>query len=299
MRAHEGHSLPGENRGGIGDDTEKDRPTKAHSPSGDGRGKDLSGHGKKSTDRGALTNWRRQREGIVRTRKEIDQPRRTHILETEEGGNCQDTKRNRPTEAHSHSGDGRGRDLSGHGKKSIDRGALTPWRRQREGLVRTRKGIDRPRHTHKLETAEAGTCQDTETNRPTKAHSQTGDGRGRDLSGHGKKSTDRGARTSWRRQREGLIRTERNRPTEAHSQPGDGRGRDLLGRKDTDRPRRTHILETAEGGTCQDTERSRPTEAHSHPEDGREGLVRTQKETDRPRDTHKLETAERGTYQDT
>ena len=81
----------------------------------------MSGHRKKPTDRGALTTWRRQREGLVKTWKETD----------------------RPTEAHSHPGDGRGRDLSGHGKNPTDQGALTPWRQQKEGLVRTRKEIDR------------------------------------------------------------------------------------------------------------------------------------------------------------
>ena len=37
--------------------------------------------------------------------------RGTHFLETVEGGTCQDTERNRLTEAHSHAGDGRRRDL--------------------------------------------------------------------------------------------------------------------------------------------------------------------------------------------
>ena len=164
----------------------------------------MSGHTKKSTDRGTLTTWRRQREGLVRTRKnptdrgpltywrqqrvglvrtlkETDRPRHTHILETAEGGTCQDTERNRPTEAHSPTGDGTGKNLSGHGKKLTDRGALTTWRRQREGLVRTRKESDRQGCTHTLETAEGGTCQDTQRNRPTEVHSQTGDSRGRNL----------------------------------------------------------------------------------------------------------------------
>jgi hypothetical protein len=133
----------------------------------------------------------------------------TEHSQTEEcrGWTCQDTQGNRPTEAHSCSGDGRGRDLSGYARKQTDRGALTSWRRQREGLVRTRKETDRPRRTHVLETAEGGTCQDTQGNRPTEAHSQTGDGRGRDLSGYTRKPTDRGALTSWRRQREELVRT--------------------------------------------------------------------------------------------
>ena len=146
-------------------------------------------------------SWRRQREGLVRTHKETDRPRRTHALETAEGGTCQDTQGNRPTEAHSHPADGRGRDFSGHARKQTDRGALTSCRRQREGLVRTRKETDQP-----------------------------------------------SALTSWRRQREALVRT----------------------RKETDRPRRTHILETVEGGTCQDTERKLPSEGHSLPDGHRE-----------------------------
>ena len=125
---------------------------------------------------------------------------------TAEGGTCQDTERNRPTDAHSQPGDGRGRHSSGHQKKQTDRCALTSWRRQRQALVRTMKVTDRPTRTHPLETAEGGTCQDTERNRPTDAHSPTGDGRGRDLSGH-----------------------RRNRPTDVHSQTRDGRGMHLSG----------------------------------------------------------------------
>ena len=214
--------------GGTCHHTQGNRPTEAHSLSGDSRGRDLSGHARNPTDRGALTNWRRQREGLVRTRKESDRPRRTHQLETAEGGTCQDTQGIRSTEAHSPTGDGRGRDLSGHARNLTDRGALTSWRQQREGLVRTRKESDRSRRTHFLETAEGGTCQDTQGIRPTEVHSLPGDGRGRDLSGHARNQTDRGALTYWRRQREGLVRT----------------------RKESDRPRRTHFLETAEGGTC-------------------------------------------------
>ena len=45
----------------------------------------MSGHRKKPTDRGALTNWRQQRDGLVRTLKETNQPRRTYFLEMTEG----------------------------------------------------------------------------------------------------------------------------------------------------------------------------------------------------------------------
>jgi len=53
----------------------------------------MSGHERKATEQGTLTYWRWQREGLVRTRKESDQVRRTHKLETAEGGTCQDTER--------------------------------------------------------------------------------------------------------------------------------------------------------------------------------------------------------------
>ena len=218
----------------------------------------MSGRGNKPTDRGALTHWRRQREALVRIRTETDRARCTHFLKMAEGGTCQDTETNRPTKAHSPTGDSKGRDLSGHGKKSTDRGALTCWSRQREVLVRTREKTDLLRCTHSLDTAEGGTCQDTEINEPTKVHSHSGDGRGRNLSRHGNRPTERGPLTSWRRQREGLVKTQ----------------------KQTDRPRPTHTLEMAGGGTCQDTETNRPTEAHSPTGDGRGRYLSGQKQTD-------------------
>ena len=122
---------------GADQQTRKKNQRRKHSQTEECRGRDLSGHARKPTDRG------------------------THVLETAEGGACQDMQGNRPTEVHSRSGDNRGRNLSGHARKPTDRGALTNWRRQREALVRTRKETDQPRHTHVLETAEGGTCQDT------------------------------------------------------------------------------------------------------------------------------------------
>jgi len=183
--------------------------------------------------KGYLLPGEGRRREKIRIRKEIDRARGTHRLETAEGGTSQDTERKQPTKAHSPTGDGRGRDKSGHGKKATDQGTLTFWRWQREGQVRTRKESDRLRHTHFLEMAEGGTSQDTERKRPTEGHSQTGDGRGRDKSGHRKKVTNQGTLTFWRWQREGQVRTQ----------------------KESDQPRDTHKLEMAEGGTSQDTER--------------------------------------------
>ena len=98
--------------GGSCQDMERNRPTEVHSLPG-------------------------QREGLVMTRKETDRLRCTHFLDMAEGETCQDMERNRPNEVHSLPGDSRGRDLSGHGKEQTYRSALTNWRRQGEGLVRT------------------------------------------------------------------------------------------------------------------------------------------------------------------
>ena len=165
---------------GTCQDTERDQLRKAHSPTGGGKGRDLSGHRKKPSERGALTSWRQQRERLVRIWKEADQARHTHSLETAEGGTCQNMERTRPSEAHSLSGDGR--------------------------LVRAQKETDRVRRTHFLETEEGRACQDKERTRRSEAHSRPGDGRGRGLSGHGKKLTERGPLTSWRQQRKRLVR---------------------------------------------------------------------------------------------
>ena len=178
-----------------------------HSQTEEWQGRDLSGYGKKQTVRGALTFWRWQREEFVRPQKEINQARHTHSLEMAGGGTCQDTERNWPSEAHSLSGDGRGRNLSGHGKKLTERGTLTSWRQQKEGLVSTQKKNERARHTHILKTEEGGTCQDTEKNWPSETHSLSGDGRWKNLSGHRKELVKRGTLTLWRWQRGELVRT--------------------------------------------------------------------------------------------
>ena len=204
--------------GETSQDTERIRLSEGHSHTGHRIGRDKSGYGKKLTERReltswvphqetlghrknptgaeALTSWRRHREGQVRTRKESDRAMGTYILETESGGTSQNTERIQPSEGHSHTGDGIGRDKLGHGKNPTGRGALTYWKPHREGDVRTRKKSDRARGTHILETKSGGTSQDKKRNRPSEGHSHPGDHIGRDKSGHATKPADRRALTN-------------------------------------------------------------------------------------------------------
>ena len=89
-------------RGGTSQNTQRIKLSEGHSQTGDGIGKDKSGHGKNPTERGTLTFWRRHREVQVRTQKESHGAR-----------------------GHSHSGDSIGRGKSGHEKNPTEQGALT------------------------------------------------------------------------------------------------------------------------------------------------------------------------------
>ena len=215
--------------GGTSQGTERIRPGKGHSLSGDRIGWDKSGRGKNptqrgaltfwrrrqegqvrrnQTERGALTPWRRHREGPVRTQKESDRARGTHILETASGGTSQETEIIRPSEGHSLPGDSIGWDKSGHGMNEIQRGTLTFWRQRQEGQVRTRKESDRARGTHTLKTASGGTSQTRkEWDRARGTHTLGTASRGT--------SQDR----------------ERIRPSEGHSRTGHGIGMDKSGHR--------------------------------------------------------------------
>jgi len=56
-------------------------------------GGNLSGNRMEATKQRAPTNWRPQKEGLVRAQKEINRVTGTHSLETTEGGACQDMER--------------------------------------------------------------------------------------------------------------------------------------------------------------------------------------------------------------
>lgn len=106
----------------------------------------------------------------------------TYRLETAVGGICQDTEMMRLCDWYSLTDDTRLMNLSGQVKKATVGGALTNWRRQKEGLVSTRKTTDR--------VSVLTSCR------------RQGEG----VVKANKNVTELEALTSWRWQREGFVR---------------------------------------------------------------------------------------------
>src|SRR6266850_923481 len=128
---------------------ERIQPSKGHSPTGECRQMDksgVSGHGKNTTKQGALTNWRVQTDGQVRTWKKS-------VL----------------SKGHSQTGEHRWMDKSGHRKNTTKQGALTDWR---------------------VQSADRQTSQDMEIIQMSKGHSLSEEHRQMDKSGHGKNTTE-------------------------------------------------------------------------------------------------------------
>jgi hypothetical protein len=86
----------------------------------------------------------------------------THILESVEVETSQDGAGKQGSEGHSRPEEHKGRGKSGRLKGERERGALTSWKAQREGQVRTTKGREHARGTHFLDSAEVETIQDGE-----------------------------------------------------------------------------------------------------------------------------------------
>src|SRR6266850_173067 len=146
-------------------------------------------------------------DGQVRTRKESKRVRGTHELESADGRTSQDTEGIQASEGHSHTGERRRTDKSGHGRNPSEQGALTPWKAQTDGQVRTWKEYKQVRGTHFLESADGWTSQDMEGIRASEGHSLPGECRWMDKSGHGRNPSERGALTNWRAQTDGQVRT--------------------------------------------------------------------------------------------
>jgi len=137
----------------------------------------------KANERGALTSWRVQMDGQVRTRKQSDQARGTDQLESADRRTSQDTETIQLSDGHSLPGERRwtSQDMETiqpsegtHRLESADRQvrtwkqsnrarALTDWRARTDGQVRTRKQSDRAKGTHFLESTDGQTSQDMKT----------------------------------------------------------------------------------------------------------------------------------------
>ena len=144
----------------------------------------------------------------MRTLKENDQARVTHILVIAEGREGQDMEGKRPSRRHSLSGDHEGWDKSGYKKKVTEPGVLTNWRPPTGRQVRTRKEREQARGTHCLGI------------------------RGREESRHGaqKEIEKRGAHPLEIAEGKGRSSqdAERKVPSQRHSLPEHRRGRDKL-----------------------------------------------------------------------
>jgi len=162
-------------------------------------------------------------ERQVRTQKKCKLTMGTHQLESPDRETSQDMERMQASEGHSRSREpdretnqdmpverlqasksthqlSPDRDKSGHGKNASQQGDLTFWRAQIERQVRKWKECEPARGTYMLESPDGETSQDTERVQASKGHwhSQTGEPRQRDKSGHGKNVNQQGALTCWR-----------------------------------------------------------------------------------------------------
>jgi hypothetical protein len=148
IRASEGYSLSGERRRRGNSETETIRASKGHSLSGERRQRDKSGYGtiqvseafslagerrqrapseygSNRSERGALTDWRAPTEEQVRTRKQSEQAKGAHQLESADGGTSQNMQTIRASERDSLAGERRQRDKLGYGNKPSEQEALT------------------------------------------------------------------------------------------------------------------------------------------------------------------------------
>src|SRR6267142_2820655 len=113
------------------------------------------------------------------------------------------------SKGHSHPGDHRQTNKSGHGRNPSEQGALMSWRVQMDRQVRRWKESKLARGTHKPKSADGQTSQDMEGIQVSKGHSQTGEHRWTDKSGHRRNPSEQGALTSWRTQMDRQVRTQK------------------------------------------------------------------------------------------
>jgi len=101
----------------------------------------MSEYGNKVTKQRAPTSWRPQREGLVRTQKVADQMSVTYILETTEGGTCQNMEGRQPSKGCSLSGDHRGKTSQHMERKQLSKGLSLPGDHRGRDLLGCRKKV--------------------------------------------------------------------------------------------------------------------------------------------------------------
>ena len=110
-----------------------------------------------------LTFYQRWRGGSKVDTTKANCKEVAHQLESAEEERGQDGERMRASaEGHSHPGEPRHRDKSGHGNNVSQQGVLTSWRAQTQRQVRTRKECGPAEGTHKLESTDTKMSQDME-----------------------------------------------------------------------------------------------------------------------------------------
>ena len=120
-------------------DMERIWASEGYSPTIEYRWVDKLGHKKNTSKQGALTNWRAQMDGQVRTWLESEQVKDTHFLESTEEWTSKDTKRIWASEGHLLPKEHRWMNKLGHGINLNKQGALTNWRVQMNRQLRTWK----------------------------------------------------------------------------------------------------------------------------------------------------------------
>ena len=103
---------------GTGQNVEGRQISKEHLQPGKVRGQDWSGHEKKVSQQGVLTNWRGWRLELVRTWKESKLVRGTYLLERSEVRTGQNTEQKQASDRYSPPGENRGQNLSGYQKRA-------------------------------------------------------------------------------------------------------------------------------------------------------------------------------------
>lgn len=177
----------------------------------------------KESDRARGTHILEGIEGEVRTQRESEQVRNTHALESADGRTIIQATQRKETregysrtrerewwtsghkweasEGHSPTGDRRGRSQEAGRKR--ERGYARPVKHRGWDKSRNRRKVS----THRLESTEGGTSQDTGIKRANEQHSLSGEWRRDDLCGQPEKASERSALTLWRALGKGKVRT--------------------------------------------------------------------------------------------